>query len=1083
MKSVRRLLPLLACSLLALRAAAVTYDELAARFASPPESARPWVWWHWMNGNVSHDGITKDLEALRAVGIGGVILFEESDRIAPGPVRYLSEEHLALIEHAGRECVRLGLQFGFQNGPGWSSSGGPWVTPEFAMKHVTWSEQAVTSTGAAQKLALPRPPTVVHPFTDLGPPKRYTARDYYRDVAVIAFPTPRNSEWRLDDWQKKMGYLTGYNLRDQAEAPDGVIIDPKTVVDLTARMAPDGSLTWQAPAGKWTVIRFGYTLTEHQNREAPTTGATGLEIDKLSAAAADFHWKYFVDRVLAAVGKGGRSPASTVLMDSYEPLTQTWTPSMPADFKRLRNYDLQPYLLCLTGRAVGSVRETDKFLRDYRRTLADLIATNYYGRFEENCRALGLNFAAEGYGYYGTFFDDFQMATHADIPMGEFWAGVIKWHHWAGKVAASAADITDRHVVGAEAYTTGNEMSAWRWHPYTLKAQGDYFFCHGINRFYFQASAHQPWGDHIKPGMTMGPNGIQMNRNNTWFTQSRDWLAYLTRAQYVLQQGRLVADVFFNYGDNAPAAFRPNQAIATKGPKGVPWGPDVDVSPDIWTPLPAGRDFHVGNSAVLKDMKVNARGEITLATGQTYQVLLLPNDDRMDLATLIEVARLVEAGATVLGPRPNRTPSLDGGPGADARVQEIARQLWGDIDGRTVTSHRHGRGTVHFGVTLEQVLEDRGLKRDFAYRATAAHTGEPAKLDYIHRKLDDGEYYFVSNQRNAAASVECEFRVASGSPEIWQPETGGIAPALVTRRLDDGRVAVALNLAPAESCFVVFRKGAAAQAVTSFDKDGQPVGSPLTARLENAGQGFAVIAFAAGNYTAARADGTRLSGTAGQLPAPLDLSANWEVSFPAGWGAPTSATLPRLASYTENSDDGIKHFSGTAVYRQRFTLSESQLKTPGTVAELDLGDVQVIAELEVNGRGFGLLWKPPYRRDITSALKDGENTITVKVTNLWRNRLIGDAKIAGFTSKDQAKLVDQMLAGHTRLTAEGGSQGPGASDEYYPMPDWVWAGKPNPDIRLHTFTVFAYLNSETPLVSSGLLGPVRLEWGRRIELE
>jgi hypothetical protein len=1078
-----RRLGFLLCLLASHPAFAVSQDELATNFTTPPDSARPWVWWHWMNGNISRDGITKDLEAIRAAGFGGVILFEESDRIAPGPVRYLSPEHLALIEHAGRECTRVGLKFGFQNCPGWSSSGGPWVTPEFAMKHVTWSEQTVTSTGSVD-VTLARPSTTVRPFTDLGPPKRYGSHDYYRDIAVIAFPTPKDPDWRLDEWQKKMGYLTGYNLRDQREAPTGAVIDPKTIVDLTGKMQPAGSLAWPAPAGRWTIVRLGYTLTEHQNRESPTTGATGLEIDKLSSAAADFHWDQFVRKILDAAGRGGRSPVTTVLMDSYEPLTQTWTQSMPADFKRLRSYDLAPWFLCLTGRAVGSVGESEKFLRDYRRTLADLIAENYYGRFEENCRQRGLTFAAEGYGYYGTFFDDFQMASHADIPMGEFWAGVIKWHHWAGKVAASAADIMDRHAVGAEAYTAGNDMAAWKWHPYTLKAQGDYFFCRGINRFYIQASAHQPWGDHIKPGMTMGPNGIQMNRNNTWFKQSRAWVAYLTRTQYLLQQGRLVTDVFFNYGDNAPSAFRPNQEIASKGPKGVLWGPDVDVSPDIWTPLPPGRDFHVGNGSVLANMGVNARGEITLPNGQTYQVLLLPDEDRMEAVTLERLAQLVEAGATVLGPRPARTPSLNAKSDTDQRIQTLAKKLWGDIDGKSVTSHRYGRGTVHFGVTLERILEGRGLKSDFEYRATAAHAGEAPKLDYIHRRLPDAEFYFVSNQRNAPASVECTFRVTDGRPDIWQPETGAITSAPVTRRLEDGRIAVTLHLAPAESCFVFFRSGAAGPAgFRSFTKDAQVVGSPVTARLQATDRETVATVFAPGTYAATRADGSRISTTLENLPAPLDLSAGWQVAFPAGWGAPASATLPKLASYTDHADDGIRHFSGTASYQKTFQIPPDALTAQGVVAELDLGDVQVIAELEVNGRDFGLLWKPPFRRDITNALRPGANTITVRVTNLWRNRLIGDAKIAGFTSKDQAKLIDQMLAGHTKLTAKGESQGPGASDEFYPMPAWVWAGENNPDPRLHTFTVFAFLNSETPLVPSGLVGPVRLEWGRKVNLK
>src|SRR4051812_20155899 len=163
--------------------------ELAARFGAPPETARPWVWWHWMNGNISADGITKDLAAIRAVGAGGVILFEEANRVGPGPVDYFSPEHFAFIAQAGKESARLGLKFGFHNSPGWSSAGGPWVTPEHAMKHLTWSESPVVG-GTHVTARLPKPSTTVRPYAKLGPPDRYLHQDFYRDVAVLVFPTP-----------------------------------------------------------------------------------------------------------------------------------------------------------------------------------------------------------------------------------------------------------------------------------------------------------------------------------------------------------------------------------------------------------------------------------------------------------------------------------------------------------------------------------------------------------------------------------------------------------------------------------------------------------------------------------------------------------------------------------------------------------------------------------------------------------------------------------------------------------------------------------------------------------------------------
>lgn len=1086
MKTLRRALSLLALGAMGLASAnAQSLEAITAHFAQPPDSAKPWVWWHWMNGNISAEGITKDLEALKTAGFGGVVLFEESDRIPPGSVVNMSPEHLALVAHAGRECARLHLDFAFQNCPGWSSTGGPWITPEQAMKHVTWSEQTVEG-GKTVDLALERPSTVVRPFKDLGPPSRYAEHDYYRDVAVLAFPSPKNPAWRLTDWEKKMDYLTGYNLRDERDgAGAGAVIDKHAIIVLTDQMDANGHLRWTPPAGAWTIVRFGYTLTEHTNRAAPTTG-TGLEADKFSREAVDFHWAHFEDKVLAAAGSSGKSPVTAILTDSYEPLTQTWTPKLPEEFQRRRAYELFPYLLCLTGRPVGSVEESERFLWDYRRTLADLMADNYYGELARKSHERGLAFGTEGYGYYGTLFDDFQVATEADIPMGEFWAGVIKWHHWSGKIAASAADIFGRHLVGAEAYTAGNDMAAWRWHPYTLKAQGDYFFCRGVTRFYIQASAHQPWDDRIRPGMTMGPNGIQMNRNNTWFAQSRDWVAYLARSQYVLQQGQLVTDIYYDYGDNAPGTMRPNASVADKGPKGVPWSLDVDVSPAVWTALPAGRDFHVGNGSVIERMRVNARGELELPNGQTYQLLLLPDDDRMRLDQLEKIASLVEAGATVVGPRPVKSPSLQDR-GQDDRIKALAQRLWADIDGKSVTSHPTGKGAVYYGVGLEEVLRRKRLPPDFEYHgiaATGAKTESAPRLDYLHRRLPDGEVYFVSNQRNEPASVECVFRARSELPLLLHPETGAMEPATVWHALPDGRAAVDLNLAPAESCFVVFRPSMKATPVsfTTFAHDGHAVTDPGEATIAVQAQSTTVTAFVAGAYTATELRGAQRKATVSALPAALDLSDAWQVAFPAGWGAPAAAVFPRLASFTENAEAGIKYFSGTATYTRSFELPAEGIAA-GRRAVLDLGDVQVIAELAVNGRDCGILWKPPFRRDITTALRPGHNTVTVKVTNLWRNRLIGDAKTTGFSAAAAARMLDPMLAGNTKAVQSAGKNKPAPpGEEFYVIPDWVRKGEANPDPRVFTFTPFAFLTGETPLVPSGLIGPVHLVWGQTVPL-
>lgn len=1028
-------------------------SEIQNGFIAPPATAKPHVWWHWMNGRISREGITKDIEAIKAVGLGGVTLFEEANRIPGGAVSHGSAEHFALIQFAAEECKRVGIEFGFHNCPGWSSSGGPWITEEQAMKHLSWSEVTVTGTGKLQTVQLPKPPQS-NGATEVAAHMKKS--DYYRDIVVIAFPKGARSDWRLPNWESKAGFSAVYGERPSGEsAPPGAVLSGSEVRILTGAPDAAGHLQWEVPPGEWILLRLGYVLTGRMNAAAPDTGE-GLECDKLDRAALDFHWDHFVKRVIQTSREGGNDALTTVMIDSYEAQAQTWTPRMAEEFKRLRGYDLLPWLPCLTGRVIGDVATTERFLWDYRRTIADLVQENYYRHFAEKCRALGLKMAVEGYSFKGIF-DDFAVSRLADIPMGEFWAGLYKYSQWASKVAASASDLNGGHLVGAEAFTAGFDQAAWRWHPYTLKAQGDYFLARGITRFFFQASVHQPWADHIKPGMTFGPHGIQMNRHNTWWEQSRPWLAHLSRSQFMLQQGRLVADICFYYGDNVPNALRAKSHV-TGHWRGEPWTVEADMGPDLWFDLPAGHDFHVVNDAVLAEMKVNRRGQIEIPGRACYEVLVLPDDLRMRESTLRIVASLVEAGATVVGPRPVMSPGLQDGPDADRRVQALAAKVWGNIDGSLITSKQYGKGRVVQGEAVAGVLRTKGVMRDFAWvdRGSAL---EP-RLDYIHRRTDDLDFYFVSNQRNAPARVKVTLRAeGSRQPEIWHPETGRMASAVFWQREKDGLCSVDLDLAPAESVFVVFRKPStdAAGYARLLLNDQAPVSSD-TARVTALEKGLLLRAFAPGNYVLMANSGARATWQVASLPAPKDLSTGWVVSFPVRQGS-AEKTLTTLVDWTMLETDAMKHFSGTASYTREVEIDAAEL-TEGVVAQLDLGGVAVIAQVEVNGKDCGTWWKPPFAGDIASVLKPGKNRITIRVTNLWGNRLIGDAKLAGVSKQKRDAAFRR--------------------NPFAAPPAWVEAGAPFPDASVSTYTIAPHYSEEDPLASSGLLGPVTLRFGRDI---
>ncbi|HKJ68259.1 MAG TPA: glycosyl hydrolase, partial [bacterium] len=636
---------------------------LESGFRNPPDSARAHTWWHWMNGNVTEDGITRDLEAMKEAGLGGFQAFHVTDRIPHGPVGYDTDEWHKLMAHTIRKADSLGLEMCFHNCAGWSSSGGPWITPETSMKTVVWSEVQIRGPQESFDGWLEEPES---------------NHNYYNDIAVLAFPTPAGERgedqgFRLINWRAKAGYE-----REDRPEPDTRSISPEEtipisqIIDLTDQMQADGRLNWEVPEGHWTVVRFGYTTTGVTNHPAPPEGE-GLECDKLSKEGAEAHWNGIVTKVLEDAGPRAGRTLNSVLIDSYETDDQNWTQQFAEEFNRRRGYDILAYLPCVTGRVVGSIEVSERFLWDFRRTIADMFAENYYGRFAQLCEQNGLKLYVEPYGRSG-FFDDFANASQADIPMGEFWVNRYDaWHWWSSKLASSAAHAYGRKYVGSETFTAGGNNAAWINHPYSLKTLGDYFYCQGINRFIFHEYAHQPWPD-FKPGMTMGPHGFQMNRGNTWWNQSADWLTYLARSQYMLQEGRFVADICYYFGENAP-----NTLVREHQLRPVP---------------PDGYDYDAFVTDVLMQLEVE-NGELVLPGGMRYSVLVLPHFDRtMRPEVLRKIRDLVRNGATVVGPKPIRSPSLSNHPDCDEQVRSLADEIWGNANGTDITRHESGRGRV-----------------------------------------------------------------------------------------------------------------------------------------------------------------------------------------------------------------------------------------------------------------------------------------------------------------------------------------------------------------------------------------------------
>ena len=966
-------------------------DELAKAFAAPPASARPWVFWFWINGNISKAGITADLEAMQRVGIGGVLWMEVSGQAwAPdGPVTPASPQWHECMQWALRECDRLGLEFDLSVDFGYGS-GGPHITPERSMQKLYWSETEIDG-GRTVSLALPKPTVAknlsawLRPGAQINPQVRAQIEnaDSYKDVAVLAIPAPASAAartYRIPEINLKDG--TDGRLPRRAAAaikpPTEAVTPLERVVDLTARLGADGRLVWDAPPGKWLILRGGHASNFKMTRPCPA-GAVGLECDRLAQAGIEAHYDGFLKKIFSDAGPAAGKALTHVHVDSWEAGGQGWTATFPAEFRTRRGYDLRPWLPVLTGRVVGSAELSERFLWDVRMTVSEMIRDNYAGRLRELARPHGIKFSTEAYGNLSI--DSLSYAGIADLPISEFWAmgdslfpKLRDKFERTTKVMASAAHTSGRPVVGAEAFTADR---GWRDHPFLLKAMGDQKFSEGLNRMIFHLSAHQPY-DTMVPGLTHRKWGEHIQRHNTWFEYARPWIDYLARSQFLLQQGEFVADVCYWFGEGAPL--------------------HVD---NMKLELPKGHDLDFCSADTVLKMSVK-NSRLVLPSGANYGYLLLPDSDRMTLPLARKIRALVEAGARVVGgKRPTGAPGLTDFPRADEEVRKIAATLW-DAN-RVVT-----------GKTLTEVFAQDGLKPDF----------EGEGLSYIHRRVSEADVYFVSHQENRALDATCTFRVSGKRPELWDPETGAIRelPQFAEK---DGRISVPLRFEPMQSGFVVFRNRSRLAPRAAGTEDLLSRSERTT--LRNAGTK---------NFLA-RSERATLAGP-------------WQVSFDPKWGGPKDeVAFEQLTDWSKHPDPRIHYYSGTATYRKNFNLTEAEASGKLGRLWLDLGAVDVMARVRLNGRDCGIAWKPPYLVDISGAACTGENMLEIAVVNLWINRMIGD---------EQLPLDSKWKDFETLLE----------------WPEWFKKGEPRPSGRF-TFTSCRHYKKDTPLVPSGLLGPVTIQ--------
>lgn len=1052
---------------------AAPQPTLEQMFADPPMAARPRVWWHWMNGNISREGIARDLEWMQRVGIGGFQNFDASlmtPQLVDQRLVYMTPEWREAFRFAASEAQRRGLEMGIAASPGWSETGGPWVTPQDGMKKLVWAEARVAG-GRRYRGLVPQPPTMTGPYQtaqfreDMGPHDPHAVHPQASGrIAVLAVPvreavlpepqisvggvavsgaavlgdadletglsvpldSDRNGEvlirypravtvrsirllfpgirkpfrglpilpvlearidgaWRpvtdlpltgvasthsfdaitaqefrvriqrnpneggtaelagapgaiaidifdfgaLEQVQLTQLMLSAEPLLDEVEAKAGyeTVLDytaitsddasPATVrtadvIDLSDRVMADGRIDWTPPAGSdWRILSFGWSLTGKTNHPA-TPEATGLEVDKYDAAAVRRYLETYLAMYRETVGEElmGDAGLRALLTDSIEVGKANWTPGLEAEFARRRGYALRPWLPALTGLVLGSDVETERFLHDFRRTLAELLADVHYRTVADVAHEHGLIVYGEALEDKRPLLgDDLDMRRFADVPMAALWTWAPDGQPRSTLIgdmrgAASVAHVYGRTYVAAESLTSANWP--WAFAPNDLRPMIDLAFAHGVNRPTIHTSVHVPVEDR-QPGLSLAIFGQYFNRNETWADMARPWVDYLSRTGMMLQQGHNVADVAWFIGEEAP--------ITAQFASSVPEG------------LPARHAYDFVNATMLREALRVENGLIVSDGGARYRLLFLGGEQPvLSLPTLRRIAELVDGGATLVGNRPVASPSLADDQG---EFGALAERLWSSPQ-------------VLAGAQVDRALDRLGIAADFVFDGGATDS----EILFVHRRLDDnaggGDAYFLTNRRNRTESGEARFRVTGRVPYAWDAVTGSSRP--LSWRTEGEHIVVPLTLAAHQSLFILFREVTAQTAMTVAD----PVSLTVAARLSE-----------------------------------------WQVAFQPGRGAPETVSMAALQPLNEAAEPGVRHFSGTASYTATLTLPRRRGDGP---LWLDLGWVGDVAEVLVNGQSAGIVWTAPYRVDIAPFARRGSNVVTVRVANLWVNRLIGDAQ-------------------------------------------------------------------------------------------
>ena len=933
-----------------------TYETSVSEkeFLSVPDSVRPWVYYWWLKGNVTKELITKDLEAMKTEGFGGFLLIDSrgywddyygKTGHIPVPLKikyeFMSSGWRKMVKFAMQESNRLGLKMSINLANTGGSLRGPWNMKEDRPKQLIWTSAYVSG---PYKLS-------VKPETPLD-------KKYFHDVKLIAVkikPGTISSSAR----EKKITLNGEWKtiLQPSKDAPVAEeIVDLKDNID-------NGILNWDVPEGEWRILRFGYEAIGEEG-----------SVDILSPEAVTKYYHLMGSKLLKDAGSLAGVTLTHFYNVSWEGGQPNWTVGFEKYFKKYRGYDICRYMPVLTGISTKTSSENERFMYDYLKTVSDCFKHNCYETIGALCHDNGIQWHSENGGPWNTntllFKEADQLAFWGqnDMPQGEFWCSNMNDLCKRSNVryTAMAGHIYGHPLIAVESFTHMGRH--WTKYPAYLKPFADLNFIDGANFLFWHTFTASPI-EVGKPGYEYFA-GTHINTNVTWWKQAGSFINYLGRCQYLLRNGKFVADVCCYVSDK----------------NNVEWGRGEKWNPGSSLVLPKGYKYDLLSSEVLAERLSVKDGKLVLPNGRSYDMLVV---DLMKSTIPIEVIKrikkLAKEGATIVFGKckPVREPGLNEYSKNDKKIVNMADELWLDSTKQSLFRN-FGKRKIYYGTDMNKIMESKTILPDFE-----------GPFEYIHRNNKIQDIYFVSGQ----GSADCIFRVDGKKPEIWDPVSGQVSGAVSYRFTGDGRTIVPLDLPKNGSVFVVFREKADKNHIVSVNGPSKP---KVVAGNETSSK-FAF--WESGDYEISMSKSSTKKVSIVVNPS-FEITGSWDVTFsPATEADKIKKSMKKLTLWNKDSDPEIKYFSGTASYKKTFILTAAQANS--NIACLQLGKVYDISEVWVNGKNLGVVWTDPWQADLSGVLKEGVNDLTIEITNCWANRLIGDAGLpeSKWTTKTNVRRV------------------------------------------------------------------------------